>query len=515
MKRGPKRKNLPTIHPGVAIITNCSPSLLEGERNARVVSRDESLMSKGNNITLYDLVPVKTVYTMIDTFIDKSNVLETLGLTKKYLHCLLKNSQFFVVAGVLCLVCFIHPEYKEYLQNLYKYVHFQRIILRTDIKDKLEFLIGYFIESELAFRNLEFLNAESYLKDVASTVQVFNFHLMDDIHCETHSAKEKLVSVLLGKNVDKESIDMSLNEILCLIRNVYWTIVMTERYAGLGAGVVSQLRIETHNVGLPDSGLTISEPCSSLFDLNTDVFSLPIEYRQLSIFELKIILLNRVEESSVWFKKMDFVSKNNAVPALRNDIISKSMNYEAELDKYFECVTLLLDPSVLQSTEFVLQIKSLYIVAKCLIAEGVVQLLASIPEKTSFDQHIISSKTEHLLSDVLHLKEYFTVDITLKETFHIFIVYELLKLLACHSATVVGEEDAQLVDFTSQLVSIINKLAYEGENVFAKKALDEYNSTLQTKVLDSFFFYEGLSKLATNKFTLFDGFMYETNEDIF
>ncbi|GME79509.1 unnamed protein product [Ambrosiozyma monospora] len=450
---------------------------------------------------------------MIDTFINSSKVLETLGLTKKYLHCLLKNSQFFVVSGVLCLVCFIHPEYKEYLQNLYKYVHFQRMRLRTENKDRLEFLIGYFIEAELAFRNLDFLNSSSYLKDVASIVQLFNFHLMDDIQSDTPSAKERLVSVLLGKKFDSESSEMTLDEILCLIRNVYWSVVMTERYAGLGSGVVSQLRVETHNVRFPESGLTIEEPCRIFFDLNTDVFSLPLKYRQLSIFELKVILLNGIEKSSVWFKKMDFVSKNNAVSALRDDIITKSSEYEAEIDKFFQCVTQLLGPAVCQSTEFVLEIKSLYIIAKCLLAEGVVQLLTSIPEKTLLDQQIIASKTGKLLADVLQLKKYFTIDLRLTETFHIFSVYELLKLLACHSATVVGEEDAQLVDFTSQLVSIINKLAYEGENVFAKRTLDEYNATLETKVLDSFFYYDSLSK-GSNKFTLFDGFMHEQTEDI-
>ncbi|GME72568.1 unnamed protein product [Ambrosiozyma monospora] len=209
---------------------------------------------------------------------------------------------------------------------------------------------------------------------------------------------------------------------------------------------------------------------------------------------------------------MDFVSKNSAVSALRDDIISESSEHEAELDKYFQCVTHLVDPAVYQSTEFALEIKALYILSKCMIAEGVVQLLTSIPEKTVFDHQIISSKTEQLLSDALDLKKYFTVDVTLTDTSHIAIVYELLKLLACHSATAVGEEDAQLVDFTSQLVSIINKLAYEGENVFAKRSLDEYNSTLEAKVLDSFFCYE--DSKGANKFTLFKGFMQEEIEDI-
>ncbi|GMG20126.1 unnamed protein product [Ambrosiozyma monospora] len=358
----PKRKKLPTMHPGVGSVTKCSPNLLQREKTRRVKKTEaeiESWNAIGENITLYDLIPVNTVHTMIDTFIDSSKVLESLGLTKKYLHSLLKNSQFFVVSGVLCLVCFTHPKYKEYLQNLYKYVHFQRMRLRTENKDRLEFLIGYFIEADLAFRNLDFLNSSSYLRDVASTVQLFNFHLLDDVQCDTHLAKERLVSVLLGTKIDSESSDMSLDEILCLIRNLYWSVVMTERYSGLGSGVVSQLRVETHNVRFPESGLTIREPFRIFFDLNTDVFNLPLEYRQLSIFELKVILLNRVEQSSVWFKKMDFMSKNNAVPALRDDIISKSIEYEAELDKYFQCVTQLVDPAVCQSTEFVLQVKSL------------------------------------------------------------------------------------------------------------------------------------------------------------
>ncbi|GME90285.1 unnamed protein product [Ambrosiozyma monospora] len=297
---------------------------------------------------------------MIDIFIDSSTVLETIGLTKKYLHFLLKNSQYFVVSGVLCLVCFTHSKYKEYSQNLYKYVHFQRMKLRTENKDRLEFLIGYYIEAELAFRSFDFLNSSSYLKDVASIVQLFNFHLIDDIPYNTHSAKERLVSVLIGKKIDSESCEMSLDELLHLARNLYWSVVVGERHDCIGSGVVTQLRIETHNVRFPESGLTLREPYRIFFDMNTDVFNLPQEYRQLSIFELKVILLNRIERQSVWLKKMDFVSKNSAVSALRDDIISESSEHEAELDKYFQCVTHLVDPAVYQSTEFALEIKAFF-----------------------------------------------------------------------------------------------------------------------------------------------------------
>ncbi|GMG40710.1 unnamed protein product [Ambrosiozyma monospora] len=71
-------------------------------------------------------------------------------------------------------------------------------------------------------------------------------------------------------------------------------------------------------------------------------------------------------------------------------------------------------------------------------------------------------------------------------------INNLLKLLAFNSGTVVCNQSDQLVDFTSRLVYLITEMAYKYDDMFAHRVLDEYNSTVETDLIESLFYMEGL-----------------------
>ncbi|GME71915.1 unnamed protein product [Ambrosiozyma monospora] len=344
-------------------------------------------------------------------------------------------------------------------------------------------------------------------------VQKYNFHLIDAMTCQgpTLECEKMLVSYLCGS--EWESSDLSSSEVLQLTRMAYWTVVLTEKYCAMGSGVTSELRVENQKVNLPHSKLQFNQVYSKLFDLSSQTPDVLEEFRKLSIWEIKLALVTKNEDITVWLKEVDFVFKTHLAEGLREDILAKSSKFISEIDNFITCVSKIVDPNVLCSVEFFLEIKSPTFIAKAILLQTVVQLYSTTAEKSVSDMEVVTANRKLLFDTILSIKDgYFlwSASEILSNHFNLCMIYNLLKLLAFNSGVIFCNQSEQLVDFTTRLVYLITEMAYKYDDKFAHRVLDEYNSSVDTDLIESLFYMEGLvanDNKKENKLIPFNGFL--------
>ncbi|GME73140.1 unnamed protein product [Ambrosiozyma monospora] len=516
LKRGPKRKKVSVPNQNPTTFNNYdfieAKELVRNGSTKSLNSSAKTVPPEPNifNVSIFDLIPIKDVHIMIDWFFENPSTFANLCLTRKYISYLLKMSKFLVISGVLCRVSVSNPEYKKYFPILFKYLQYQRCKLSVDGKDHLELIQANYIEAELLFLRLHLRTADAVLKEAALMVQKYNFHLIDAIICQDSECEKLLVSKLCG--AEWESSDLTSSEILHLTRMAYWTIVLTEKYCAMGSGASSDLRVENQKVNLPHSRLKFNEVYSKLFDLSPRTPEFLEEFRKLSIWEIKLALMTKGEDIVVWLKEVDFVFKTSLVEGSREDILAKSSKYISEIDNFMACVLEIFDLNIQASLEFFIEIKSPSFTIKAILLQTVVQLFSTTAEKSASDMEVFTANQKLLFESILSIKDgYFQWSAGEYLTNHtnLFTIHTLLKLLAFNSRAVVFNQSDQLVNFTSRLVYLITEMAYKYDDMFAHRVLDEYNSSVETDLIESLFYMEGLKARdnnTNNKLIHFSGF---------
>ncbi|GME80633.1 unnamed protein product [Ambrosiozyma monospora] len=320
-----------------------------------------------------------------------------------------------------------------------------------------------------------------------------------------------LVSTLCG--AEWESSDLSTSEILHLTRMAYWTIVLTERYCAMGTGVSSDLRVENQKVNLPHSKLKFTQVYSKLFDLSSQTPEVLEQLRKLSVWEIKLALMTKGEDIFVWLKEVDFLFKTGLIEGSREDILTKYTKFIFEIDNFKACVAKIVDPEVLSSLEFFLEVKAPGFTVKAILLQTLVQLFSTTVEQSVSDMEVATANRKLLFESILSIKDgyfHWTASDYLSNHFYLFTIHNLLKLLAFNSSTVFCNQSDQLVDFTTRLVYLITEMAYKYDDLFAHRVLVEYNSSVETDLIESLFCMEGLmakDSNAHNELIHFNGFL--------
>ncbi|GME87774.1 unnamed protein product [Ambrosiozyma monospora] len=201
------------------------------------------------------------------------------------------------------------------------------------------------------------------------------------------------------------------------------------------------------------------------------------------------------------------------VEGLREDILAKSSKFISEIDNFMACVLKIDDLDIQSSLEFFLEIKSPIITIKAILLQTVIQSFSIAAEESTSDKELVTANQKLLFENILSIKDsYFqwTASEHLPNYFYLFTIHNLLKLLAFHSGAVVCNQSDQLVDFTSRLVYLVMEIAYKYDDMFAHRVLDEYNSTVETDLIESLFYMEGLASKDNkkeNRLIHFNGFL--------